>query len=194
MRPFANDPHFEDITHIDRKYLKNRIERDHAAMKQLPGHRLNFECLRSSKATLRGLGTMRTIKNGHIHNKPQQATRGPRRDQLGERNPLRRSSRAMTRSPPATINVPHDQLHMRIVGVQAIQRDSIQPHTGNGFHPARSGTCIIHVTPAHKTALSLRLARARSSLGGCDLYGFKLWASAPMRDRAPFKAIAELFG
>lgn len=33
------DPHFEYITHIDRKYLNNRIESDHAALKRLLKYR-----------------------------------------------------------------------------------------------------------------------------------------------------------
>ena len=63
------DPHFDGIKHIDRKWLNNRIESDHAAMKRLLGYRQSFRSLRSAKATLRGIETIRTIKRGHIHNK-----------------------------------------------------------------------------------------------------------------------------
>lgn len=63
------DPHFDSITHIDRKYLNNRIESDHAALKRLLGYRQIFRSLRSAKATLAGMETIRTIKRGHIHNK-----------------------------------------------------------------------------------------------------------------------------
>ncbi|MDC0116123.1 IS6 family transposase [Octadecabacter sp.] len=65
----AYDPHFDSITHIDRKYLNNRIESDHAALKRLLGYRQIFRSLRSAKATLAGMETIRTIKRGHIHNK-----------------------------------------------------------------------------------------------------------------------------
>ena len=60
------DPHFDCITHIDRKHLNNRIESDHAALKRLLGYRQSFRSLRSAKVTLQGMETIRTIKNGHI--------------------------------------------------------------------------------------------------------------------------------
>jgi len=66
----AYDPHFDSITHIDRKYLNNRIESDHAALKRLLGYRQIFRSLRSAKATLAGMETIRTIKNGHIKSRP----------------------------------------------------------------------------------------------------------------------------
>lgn len=65
----AYDPHFDSITHIDRKYLNNCIESDHAALKRLLGYRQIFRSLRSAKATLAGMETIRSIKRGHIHNK-----------------------------------------------------------------------------------------------------------------------------
>lgn len=63
------DPHFDHIRHIDRKYLNNRIESDHAALKRLFGCRQSFRSLRSAKATLQGMETIRTIKNGHIQSR-----------------------------------------------------------------------------------------------------------------------------
>ena len=63
------DPHFDSIRHIDRKWLNNRIESDHAAMKRLLGYRQSFRSLRSAKSTLSGIETIRTIKRGHIHHK-----------------------------------------------------------------------------------------------------------------------------
>jgi IS6 family transposase len=69
------DPHFDYITHLDRKYLNNRIESDHAALKRLLGYRQSFRSLRSAKATLQRIETIRTIKNGHIHSK-QPGVRG----------------------------------------------------------------------------------------------------------------------
>lgn len=63
------DPHFDSIRHIDRKRRNNQIESDHAAMKRLLGYRQSFRSLRSAKATLSGIETIRTIKRGHIHHK-----------------------------------------------------------------------------------------------------------------------------
>ncbi|WP_339761134.1 IS6 family transposase [uncultured Sulfitobacter sp.] len=63
------DPHFDYITHVNRKYFNNRVESDHAALKRLLGYRQSFRSLRSAKATLQGMETIRTIKNGHIHNR-----------------------------------------------------------------------------------------------------------------------------
>ncbi|MEP4037922.1 IS6 family transposase [Pseudophaeobacter sp.] len=69
------DPHFDYITHLDRKYLNNRVESDHAALKRLLGYRQSFRSLRTAKATLRGIETIRTIKNGHVQTK-QSGVRG----------------------------------------------------------------------------------------------------------------------
>lgn len=63
------DPHFDSIRHVDRKWENNRIESDHAALKRLLGTRQSFRSLRTAKATLMGIETIRTIKNGHIANK-----------------------------------------------------------------------------------------------------------------------------
>jgi transposase, IS6 family len=63
------DPNFDSIRHIDRKWRNNLIESDHAAMKRLLGYRQSFRSLRSAKATLSGIETIRTIKRGHIHHK-----------------------------------------------------------------------------------------------------------------------------
>ncbi|MEL7064972.1 MAG: DDE-type integrase/transposase/recombinase, partial [Bacteroidota bacterium] len=60
------DPHIDSIRHIDRKWLNNRIESDHAAMKRLLGYRQSFRSLRSAKATLSGIETIRNIKHGHV--------------------------------------------------------------------------------------------------------------------------------
>ena len=64
-----HDPHFDSITHIDRKWQNNRIESDHAALKRLLGTRQSFRSLRSAKATLMGVESIRTIKNGRIENR-----------------------------------------------------------------------------------------------------------------------------
>lgn len=63
------DPHFDSIRHIDKKWRNNLIENDHAAMKRLIGCRQSFQSLRTAKATLTGIETIRTIKRGHIHHK-----------------------------------------------------------------------------------------------------------------------------
>lgn len=62
-------PHFDSIRHIDKKWRNNLIESDHAAMKRLLGYRQSFRSLRSAKATLSGIETIRTIKRGHIYHK-----------------------------------------------------------------------------------------------------------------------------
>lgn len=61
------DPHFNCITHVDRKYLINRIKGDYAALKRLRGYRQSFWSLRSAKVMLQGMETIRTIKNSHLH-------------------------------------------------------------------------------------------------------------------------------
>lgn len=63
------DPMFESITHVDRKWRNNLIESDHAAMKRLLGYRQCFRSLRTAKATLSGIETIRTIKQDHVHHK-----------------------------------------------------------------------------------------------------------------------------
>ncbi len=60
------DPHFDRIRHIDRKWRNNLIESYHAAMKRLFGYRQSFRSLRTAKATLSGL---ETLKQGHIRHK-----------------------------------------------------------------------------------------------------------------------------
>lgn len=62
------DPHFDSITHVDRKWRNNRIESDHAALKRLLGYRQSFRSLRTAKSTLRSIEAIRTIKNNHIPN------------------------------------------------------------------------------------------------------------------------------
>ena len=69
------DPHFDSITHIDRKWRNNKIESDHAALKRLVGTRQFFRSLRAAKATITAIETIRTIKHGHILNK-QPGVRG----------------------------------------------------------------------------------------------------------------------
>ncbi|MEP2785083.1 MAG: DDE-type integrase/transposase/recombinase [Pseudoruegeria sp.] len=69
------DPHFDYITHIDKKYRNNRVESDHAALKRLLGYRQSFQSLSCAKTTLQGMETIRTIKNGPIQNR-QPGVRG----------------------------------------------------------------------------------------------------------------------
>ena len=63
------DPHFDSVTHIDRKWRNNRIENDHAALKRLIGTGQSFRSLHSAKATFMAIKTIRTIKNGHVENR-----------------------------------------------------------------------------------------------------------------------------
>lgn len=56
----------DHIRRIDRKHLNNRIESDHAALKRLPGRNQSFRSLRSARATLQGIETIRTIKKGQF--------------------------------------------------------------------------------------------------------------------------------
>ncbi len=69
------NPLFDYITHNDRKYLNNRFESDHVALERLLGYRQSFRSLRSAEATLLGMKTIRTIKNGHVNTK-QPGVRG----------------------------------------------------------------------------------------------------------------------
>lgn len=69
------DPHFDSIRHIDQKWRNNLIESDHAAMKRLLGYRQSFRSLRTAKATLSGIETIRTIKRGNVHQR-QPGVRG----------------------------------------------------------------------------------------------------------------------
>ncbi len=69
------NPHFDSITHIDRKWRNNRIESDHAALKRLLGTPQSFRSLRAAKATITAIETIRTIKHGHFLNK-QPGVRG----------------------------------------------------------------------------------------------------------------------
>ncbi len=64
----------ENIRHIDKTWRNNLIESDHVAMKRILGYRQSFRSLRSAKATLSGLETIRTIKRGHIHHKQPAVT------------------------------------------------------------------------------------------------------------------------
>ena len=56
------------IRHVDRKYLNNRIEADHAALKQLLRPKRDFRKMTSAKNTLKGIETHRGIRKGHFAN------------------------------------------------------------------------------------------------------------------------------
>ncbi|MEY1557984.1 DDE-type integrase/transposase/recombinase [Yoonia sp. R2331] len=49
----------------------NLIWSDHSAMKRLLSCRQSFRSLRTAKATLSGIETIRNIKHGHNHHKQQ---------------------------------------------------------------------------------------------------------------------------
>lgn len=54
---------------IDKKSRSSLNESDHAAMKRLLGDRQSFQSLKSAKATLSGIETIRTIKRGYIQDR-----------------------------------------------------------------------------------------------------------------------------
>ncbi|MGC1442628.1 MAG: DDE-type integrase/transposase/recombinase [Burkholderiaceae bacterium] len=58
------------IAHVDKKYLNNRIESDHAALKKVLRPMRGFKHLHSAKATLHGIEAIRTIINGGVYNSP----------------------------------------------------------------------------------------------------------------------------
>lgn len=67
---YGNGPD-DRIRHIDLKHLNNRIEADHAALKQLLRPKCSFRKLMAAKNTLKGVETHRAIKKGHFaRNKP----------------------------------------------------------------------------------------------------------------------------
>lgn len=64
---FRCDQHFDSIKHSSKKYRNNRIESTHAALKQIIEPSKGFQILHSSKASLRRVEAIRTIKHGHIY-------------------------------------------------------------------------------------------------------------------------------
>ena len=56
------------ICHAERKYLNNRIESDHAALKQRLRPMRRFQTLAGAKAALAGFETFRTIRKGQFEN------------------------------------------------------------------------------------------------------------------------------
>ena len=56
------------VRHVDRKYLNNRIESDHAALKQRLRPMRGFQTLAGAKAALAGIETFRTIRKGQFEN------------------------------------------------------------------------------------------------------------------------------
>nr|WP_065335501.1 IS6 family transposase [Tritonibacter mobilis] len=56
------------IRHADRKYLNNRIESDHAALKQRLSPMRGFRTMAGAKAALAGIETYRTIRKGQFEN------------------------------------------------------------------------------------------------------------------------------
>ncbi|ADM09305.1 transposase [Parvularcula bermudensis HTCC2503] len=56
----------EAIMHIDQKWQNNRIESDHAALKQRLNPMRGFKTLSSAKAALAGIEAVRMIKKGHV--------------------------------------------------------------------------------------------------------------------------------
>ena len=60
---YRQDPHFDYIAHIDKKYRGNGVESDHVALTRLLGYWQSFRSLRSAKMTSQAT---ETIRNGHI--------------------------------------------------------------------------------------------------------------------------------
>ncbi|WP_315901074.1 DDE-type integrase/transposase/recombinase [Leisingera daeponensis] len=56
------------IRHVNRKYLNNRIESDHTALKQRLRPMRGFQTLAGSKAELAGIETFRTIRKEQFEN------------------------------------------------------------------------------------------------------------------------------
>lgn len=56
------------IRHVDRKYLNNRIESDHAVLKQRLRPMRGFQTMAGAKAALAGIETFRTIRKGQFEN------------------------------------------------------------------------------------------------------------------------------
>ncbi len=54
------------IRHVDRKSLNNRIESDHAALKQRLHPMRGFRTMAGAKAALAGIETFRTIRKGQF--------------------------------------------------------------------------------------------------------------------------------
>jgi len=54
------------ILHVDRKYLNNRIESDHAALKHRLRPMRGFQTMAGAKAALAGIETFRTIRKGQF--------------------------------------------------------------------------------------------------------------------------------
>ena len=57
----------DQIRHIDRKYLNNRIASDHAALKKVITLMRGFQSLKEAKATLKGIKAIRMIVKGGVY-------------------------------------------------------------------------------------------------------------------------------
>ncbi len=64
----GSDP-ADQIHHIDRKHLNNRIESDHAALKKVITPMRGFRSLKTAKATLKGIEAIRMIVKGGVYNR-----------------------------------------------------------------------------------------------------------------------------
>ncbi len=61
----------EPVIHIDKKWLNNRIESDHAALKRIVNPGKGFKSLRTAKPTLLAIEAFRTIKRGDLYTPPE---------------------------------------------------------------------------------------------------------------------------
>jgi hypothetical protein len=57
-----DDPNLETIEHRQAKYLNNRIEADHGAIKRLCRATLGFKSMKTAYATIKGFEVMRMIR------------------------------------------------------------------------------------------------------------------------------------
>ena len=63
------DEHFDSIVHIDRRWRNKRTDGDHATLKRLLGTRQSFRSMRSARALIMAMATIRTIKTGCVSNR-----------------------------------------------------------------------------------------------------------------------------
>ena len=64
----------EEVIHVTRKGLNNRIESDHAALKRITDPEKGLSSLSTAKATLKGIEAIRMIKRGHVIDPPANTT------------------------------------------------------------------------------------------------------------------------
>jgi len=61
----------EPVIHIDKIWLNNRTESDHAALKRIVNPGKGFKSLRTAKPTLLAIEAFRTIKRADLFTPPE---------------------------------------------------------------------------------------------------------------------------